>query len=103
MLVTADEFEVQLQQYKELGNLHEFLLQTNIPSLCVRFIFRCKRVSGILLTVSLFHHAKYSNEPKVNGLGEALFPLLVVQGYVATLGIGSVAGRLNKISKLLTP
>jgi len=102
LLVTADEFEVQLQQYKNLSVLEVYInscfRQIFLPSAFV--LISVANVFGMLLTVSLFHHEKYSNAPKLQGLGKALFPLLVVQGYVATLALGSVAGRLNKASKL---
>jgi len=68
------------------------------------FFISVLSVFGMLLTVSIFHGGASATGPVFLGdggrLGKALFPLLTVHGYGAILALGSVAGRLNKGSKL---
>jgi len=67
------------------------------------FIYVCiLNVFGTVLTVTIVRESGHKAGPGFNGnsrLGKALFPLMAIQGYVAILAVGSVAGTLNKTSK----
>jgi len=104
-LVTIDDFLVQVCKYRRLG-----VLELSMNS-CFRRVFlpaaifhiSVINVFGMLLTVSIFHEGGSNKSNRAShgegSLGKAVFPMMMVQGYVAILVLGTLAGALNKTSK----